>query len=223
MSDKCYRCFRPLSSCYCGDIDPIDTGIKFVILMHPKEAFRQKTGTGRLTQLSLADSEIIIGVDFTENIRLNELIADSAYAPYVLYPSPTARFTDDPGFKTDIGQRKLLVIVIDATWFFAKKMLKLSVNLHALPTLSFKSEYRSRFDFKNQPDPACLSTIESAYYLVKELRSAGIAKEADPEPLMRVFRKMVEFQLTCQQERHEAEAALLYPELFSSPDRDASR
>ena len=55
----------------CDMIIPADTGIKFVFLMHPKEAYHQKTGTGRLTNISLCDSEIIIGIDFSENARLN--------------------------------------------------------------------------------------------------------------------------------------------------------
>lgn len=216
MSDKCYRCFRPVSSCYCEDIVPVDPGVKFAFLMHPREAYRQKTGTGRLASLSLVGSEIIVGIDFTDNARLNALIADPAYAPFVLYPADNARFTDSPEFRAEIGGRTLLVIVIDATWFFAKKMLKASKNLHALPALSFVAPYRSRFEFKAQPHPACLSTIESAYYLVNELRTAGIARaEADPEPLMTVFRKMIDFQLACEQSRHEAEAAALHPGFFA--------
>ena len=56
---KCYRCFRPEKSCYCKYIKSFDCGVKFVLLMHPKEAFKQKTGTGRLTNIALIDSEII--------------------------------------------------------------------------------------------------------------------------------------------------------------------
>ena len=47
--------------------------------MHPKEAYKQKTGTGRLAHLTLEDSEIIVGVDFTDNPRLNTLITDEKY------------------------------------------------------------------------------------------------------------------------------------------------
>ena len=58
--------------------------------MHPKEAYKQKTGTGRLACLSLIDSEIIIDVDFTNNKRLNALLADSQYFPIILYPGNDA-------------------------------------------------------------------------------------------------------------------------------------
>jgi DTW domain-containing protein len=198
----------------------VDTGIKFVFLMHPKEAYRQKTGTGRLASLSLVDSEIIIGVDFTSNKRLNLLISGKGefaqYFPVVLYPSRDAYFTDSPAFREAIGEKKLLVILVDATWYLALKMIKLSTNLKPLPKLSFRNEYRSQFHIKLQPDPICLSTIESSYYLIEELKTAGIANPSvDQSGLMRVFHQMIKYQQLCTQSRHEEEALEQYPDLFS--------
>jgi DTW domain-containing protein len=205
---RCYRCFRPTKFCFCDSIVPIDTGIRFVFLMHPKEAFHQKTGTGRLTCISLKDAEIIVGIDFTENERLNELLsgkgAGAGLYPVVLYPSRDAYFTDSPSFREAIGDKTLLVIVVDATWFFAAKMVELSANLHGLPKVSFKKEYRSRYEFKRQPAPQCLSTIESTYYLIAELQEAGIAKaEADASGLLSTFRLMVNRQLEAEKARLE--------------------
>ena len=190
----------------CKNIIPADTGVKFIFLMHPKEAYQQKTGTGRLAALSLVDSEILIGIDFTHNERLNELISGTGTGenlyPVVLYPAKDAYFTDTPSFKENIGSKKLMVIVVDATWFFAFKMIKLSTNLLPLPKLSFKNAYRSQFQFKRQPAPECLSTIESCYYLLEELKTAGITnKKADVSGLMETFHTMVKRQLTCEQTR----------------------
>ena len=221
---RCYRCFRPVKACLCGSITPVDTGIKFVFLMHPKEAYRQKTGTGRLANASLIDSEIIVGIDFTDNARLNELIGGTGegegFFPVVLYPAPDAHFTDSKPFHDAIGSKKLLVIVVDATWFFAQKMVKLSKNIHGLPKLSFKSAYRSQFKFKRQPAPECLSTIESTYYLIEELKEAGIAnKDADATGLMRIFNRMVDYQLSCEQARLDAEAEDYHYYCKSRPER----
>jgi len=184
--------------------------------MHPKEAYKQKTGTGRLTALSLTDSEIIIGIDFTHNERLNKLIQGNAeYFPVLLYPAKDAYFTDTPAFRDAVGTKKLLVIVVDATWFFAHKIIVLSSNLHSLPKLSFRNAYRSQFEFKRQPAPECLSTIESTYYLTEELKAAGIANpSADVSGLMQTFHDMVDYQLAREQERHMAMAKAEYPELF---------
>lgn len=167
--------------------------------MHPKEAYRQKTGTGRLAALSLVDSEIIIGVDFTHNNRLNALLSREGefanYFPVVLFPSRTAFFTDSPAFRESVGTKKLLIILVDATWHLALKMVRLSTNLKPLPKLSFKNEYRSQFHIKHQPNPAYLSTIECSYYLIEELKTAGmIAATVDPSGLMKVFHEMVAFQ-----------------------------
>ena len=178
--------------------------------MHPKEAYRQKTGTGRLSALSLVDSEILIGIDFTHNERLNELISETGAGqnlfPVVLYPTKEAYFTDTPSFKEDIGTKKLMVIVVDATWFFALRMIRLSQNLSPLPKLSFKNAYRSQFQFKRQPAPECLSTIESCYYLLEELKSVGIAnKKSEVSGLMKIFHTMVNRQLMCEQSRRASD------------------
>jgi DTW domain-containing protein len=220
MFNKCYKCFRPLKSCYCANLTPVNTGVKFVFLMHPKEAYRQKTGTGRLASLSLIDSEIIVGIDFTLNKRLNSLISGvgefANFFPVVLFPSKDAYFTDSPAFRQVVGTKKLLVILVDATWYLAQKILKLSSNLNPLPKLSFKNEYRSQFFIKLQPHPVCLSTIECSYYLIEELKAACIVNPTvDQSGLMKVFHQMVGFQQLCTQSRHEAEAIEKHPDLFS--------
>lgn len=214
---RCYKCFRPRNYCLCGEIAPIYTGIKYLFLMHPREAYQQKTGTGRLAALSLEDSEIIVGIDFTQNSRLNELLASPEYFPVLLYPREGALEANTPELAQAVRRKKLLVVLIDATWFFAKKMLKASGNLTALPAISFSAPYRSAFEFKRQPHPQCLSTIESVYYLTEELKRAGIAaRDAQTDGLMRVFKTMVRFQLDKEQERHEAEA---YSYSMDNPER----
>jgi DTW domain-containing protein len=198
MSEHCWRCFRPLKSCYCGSIVPIRTGVKFVFLMHPKEAFKQKTGTGRLASLSLVDSEILVGVDFSADRRVNELIGDPGYFPVVLYPGPRAFRTDDPGFREGSSGKTLLVFIVDSTWALSKQIMNRSANLHPLPTLSFRGSYLSDFRIKHQPKPYCLSTIESVYYLIRELQEGGAMDgSVDPEGLKTVFAKMVDYQLSC--------------------------
>ncbi len=205
MRELCLKCLRPLESCYCKYIKQEDYGIKFVFLMHPKEAKKQRTGTGRLANLSLYDSEIIVGVDFSENKRLNELLADEKYFPVLLYPKEDALTSESEKLKSSLINRKLLVIVIDSTWFCSKKMVKLSKNLHKLPAISFTNSYKSIFTFKKEPKDYCVSTIESCYYLIKELQEANISslKDISPEPLMYVFKKMIQFQLEKENERIE--------------------
>lgn len=225
MFKRCYSCFRPKQHCLCPEVTVIDPGVSFLFLMHPKEAYQQKTGTGRLCALSLVESEILVGIDFTTNVRLLELTSGregstpygdgTKYYPVVLFPSQQAFTAADPRLRNASVGKKLLIIVIDATWFFAKKMWKLSRSLHDLPCLSFENDYRSRFIFKKQPAPEYLSTMESVGYLIRELKAAGLAEPgADESALFRLFDTMVRFQLSCEQTRNEEQARDLHPELF---------
>ena len=92
----CFKCLRPKRFCYCQYTKPIESGITFIFLTHPKEVKRQKTGTGRLAHLCLPNSRIIMGIDFTQNEELNQLLADERYLPLLMYPSPEAVTADSP-------------------------------------------------------------------------------------------------------------------------------
>ncbi|MGN0756331.1 tRNA-uridine aminocarboxypropyltransferase [uncultured Treponema sp.] len=200
----CFKCMRPVSSCYCKYTAPINCGIKFVFLMHPKEAKKQRTGTGRLASLCLPESEILMGIDFTKNKRLEELLNDPQYYPVLLYPSPDAWTCSKEGFKETIQGKKLLAIIVDSTWFCSKKILRYSTNINSLPKFSFTGNYKSIFTFKHEPQEYCVSTIETCYYLIKELQSTGIVdKGISPEPLMTVFKQMIKFQLQKENDRIE--------------------
>ena len=202
MRDFCYKCFRPKESCVCGVLKPFDPGIKFVFLMHPKEAKRQRTGTGRIAHAGLLDSEIIMGIDFTKNKRLCQLLRDPQYYPVLLYPAKDAWTAKKEGLKQELNGRKLLAIIIDSTWFCSKKMIALSTNIMALPKLSFAGLYSSIFTFKREPHPECVSTIETCYYLIKEFRENKIiGMEGDPESLMDAFKMMIKFQLQKENDR----------------------
>ena len=202
MRDFCYKCFRPKDSCVCEVLKPFDPGIKFVFLMHPKEAKRQRTGTGRIAHAGLIDSEIIMGIDFTKNERLCGLLQNPQYFPVLLYPDQNAWNSKKEGFKEELNGRKLLAIIIDSTWFCSKKMIKLSTNIMALPKLSFSGEYRSIFTFKREPHPEYVSTIETCYYLIREFQESGlIEKTSNPESLMDAFKMMIKFQLQKENDR----------------------
>lgn len=202
MRTICYTCLRPAESCLCSLLPPFDAGVKFVFLMHPKEAKRNRTGTGRIAHAGLSGSEILVGIDFTKNARLCELLADSRYYPVLLYPGEDAWTARKAGFREEIGGRKLLAIIIDSTWFCSKKMLRLSANIMSLPRLSFAGHYRSVYTFKKEPSEECVSTIETCYYLIKELQGADIIERSvNPECLMTAFKELVRFQLQKENDR----------------------
>ena len=198
----CYRCFRPTKNCLCSDINAFDTRTRFVILMHPKESRKVKLGTGRLTHLCLKNSEILLGVDFTEDQRINRLIKDPVYYPVILYPGENSTDIAEFHFPESVpDKKKILVIVIDASWTLAKKMLKLSTNLQALHKIHFRPQGPSRYMIKQQPHEYCLSTIESVYFLLQELDILGIEKcRGQHRSLLEFLDKICRLQLECTED-----------------------
>jgi DTW domain-containing protein YfiP len=88
-------------------------------------------------------------------------------------------------------------------------MVKLSKNLHILPKISFTAGYQSIYTFKTEPQEDFISTIETCYYLLKELRAGEFSTtltqpDFDPEPLMNIFKKMITTQLESQHRREES-------------------
>lgn len=202
MSQRCYRCFKPESACLCRYTKEIDCGIKFVLLMHQKEAKRQRTGTGHIAHISLKNSEILVGFEFEENQRLKELLSDPKYFPVLMYPGDDAWNAKKEGFSSLIKDKTLLVIILDSTWFCARKLIEHNPFLLNLPKLSFYGDYRSIFTFKHEPRPEYISTVESCYYLIKEMQECGLCdKGIDPEPMMNAFKQMIKFQLQAENER----------------------
>lgn len=194
--EECYTCRRVKKHCLCGSVRPFATRTRFVILMHDEEARRQRTGTGRLAKMCLANSELLVGVDFTDDRRVNALIADPAYVPFVLYPGPKAVNFAGLGEGFIPGGRTPLVFVLDGTWRTARSMLNRSSNLKALPRLSFSGSYCSRFSIKRQPRPQCVSTIEAIYHLCGEAEAAGVERRGQArEILMDILGKIVDTQV----------------------------
>lgn len=180
----CYRCFWPQAQCWCGSITPMPTKTRFVFLMHPKEFKREKAGTGRLTHLCLPNSEIQMGVEFDAHPATQALIADPANHCVLLYPGAEARNLSHGELKPDeLGSRRLVVFLLDATWSCARKMLRLSPTLQALPRIMFTPEAPSRFVIKQQPVEGCLSTLEATHETLLALARSGLDSYAEPAQL----------------------------------------
>ena len=195
---NCYKCMRPSSTCICTHISPIKTQTRFIILMHPKEYKKEKNGTGHMTKLQLENSEIIVGVDFTNNNRVNEILANEENCSFLLYPGKdnfNLSIKKSTEINSFIGNHPYLFL-LDATWPCARKMLKLSKNLQTLRRVSFDNEIKSKFIIKQQPDSLCLSTIESVHTVLNLLKDADIEK-CETTSFLLPFKKMIEYQIEC--------------------------
>ncbi|MEW5907234.1 MAG: tRNA-uridine aminocarboxypropyltransferase [Elusimicrobiota bacterium] len=205
--EECYACFRVKKNCLCGSVRPFATRMRFVILMHTKEARKQRTGTARLAWMCLKNADLFIGTEFGDDGRVNALLRDPAYVPFVLYPGPAAVNFRDMGPEALPAGKVPLVFVIDGTWNTARALLNKSPNVKALPRLSFAGKYVSRFAIKRQPMAHCVSTIEAVYHLCREAEAAGHERlGAKAEVLMELLGKIVETQLWySRRHRHRRE------------------
>lgn len=200
---ECYQCMRPQCACICKHINPIATKTRFIILMHPKEYKKEKNGTGFMTKLQLTNSEIIVGVDFTDNERVNEILNAENSTPFLLYPGNDNFNLSNrkaPEINSFLGNTPY-IFIIDGTWPCARKMLKLSKNLQQLKRISFDNEIKSAFIIKQQPISNCLSTIESVYTVLNLLKDSGV-EQCNTKDFLTPFDKMIAYQLECIQNPH---------------------
>jgi DTW domain-containing protein YfiP len=164
--------------------------------MHPKEYKKEKNGTGHMTKLQLNNSEIIVGVDFTNNNRVNELINKDNSSSYLLYPGKESfNLSIKGGAETNsfMGENPQ-IFILDGTWPCARKMLKLSKNLQNLKRVSFDNEIKSKFIIKQQPEPLCLSTIESVYTVLNLLKASDV-EQCETTDFLIPFEKMIASQV----------------------------
>jgi len=190
--EKCYKCYRPMSSCMCGHFEHINTQTKFVILMHPKEFKKVKNNTGHFTHQSLDNSELFIGIDFTCNSRINEIIA--THESYILFPSQNALNLSETNPKS--SEKPLAIFLIDSTWSCTKKMFTQSQNLQKLKHMSFTTTKTSQYQIKIQPDENYLSTIESTLVVLELLQEWKIEsiKEEALNGFLNPFHAMIAYQ-----------------------------
>lgn len=196
--EVCYSCYRPQTSCMCAFVRPIETNTKFIILMHPKEFRKTKNGTGHLTNQSLPNSQLHVGINFKHNEAIQTVLKDTTYEPFLLYPHKDAIWLDSTPLKTD---KKIAVFIIDSTWACSKKILRENAFLQKMKTLSFQHNKKSNFHIKTQPQEECLSTIESTQCLIQYLneQSHEDLTSQHLEDFLHPFNKMVEYQLQCAQ------------------------
>jgi len=200
--ENCYVCYRPISSCVCKHTpEAVKTNSKFVILMHPKEFRKTKNGTGHITRNSLTNSEVLIGIDFTNNKRVNELINGGDYEPYLLYPHENSIKLNTEALPSN---KKPVIFILDSTWACSKKMLRTSKNLQNLKKISFLNNKSSQFKIKTQPNQYCLSTIESTLCVLEQLNRLKVEniKTDSLDNFLNPFEKMVDYQLKCIKEEN---------------------
>jgi DTW domain-containing protein YfiP len=169
--------------CYCEHVQVLPTRTQVLLLQHPRER-RMGVGTARMAHLSLPGSLLRVGCDFAEDPVVREVLA-TAPARYLLFPGPGAE---------EVGRlprdRPVTLVVLDGTWWQARKLLKLNPALAALPRVAFTPRRPSDYRIRRQPAPFCVSTIEALAEVLAVLEPEG----GPFDGLLAPFQAMVERQ-----------------------------
>ncbi len=189
----CLLCRKAQIMCYCEAVESFESFPHFVILLHPRES-RKAINTGRMAFRHLNNALLIVDSDFSENVRLNELLSDPSKRFFVLFPGPKAMDLADvrKEYLAEPTPQEAVFIILDATWHMAKKMFYASKNLHGLQQVSFEPTQPSRFRIREQPNAAAYSTLETVHYLIDYF---GAHPEGEHHQMLKVFEKMVAEQV----------------------------
>jgi DTW domain-containing protein YfiP len=206
---RCWKCRKAIVCCYCKNLAPFKSSPRFVILIHPLEA-RHPIGTGRMAHQSLLNSHLWEGSSFENFEPLIALLADPKIYPVLLFPGDTSTnlSTLSAGQRLEFfpAGREVVIIVLDATWHLAKKMLHRTSILQKIPRISFTPPGLSGFIIRKQPEPYCYSTIEAIHEILRLMNpTQGHEAKPDESPasLLNVFHKMVAQQLAFREARPE--------------------
>lgn len=185
---RCPQCQRAALTCICAMAQPVDLPLQVLLLQHPMEV-QQAKGTGRLLQLSLRHSRLIVG-ECLEPASLQALLhapwdaADSPRQAVLLYPASPAQghagLPMPPPLPQPLpGPQALRLVVLDATWRKSRKMLYLNPLLHALPRLALQPEAPPRYAvLRKAQATGQLSTLEATAQALVALDPSEHARHA---------------------------------------------
>ncbi len=149
-------------------------------------------GTARMASLCLPGSELHVGVQWQGSDALARTLSDPSRPAVLLYPGPGAI-----DVLRDPPPRPVTLIVVDGTWWQAKKIVRANPLLAALPRYAFTAPTPSEYRIRREPRDDYVSTLEALVHVLGAL-------EGDPArflPLLVPFRAMIDAQIACRQQR----------------------
>jgi len=171
----------------------MNTRTRVVILQHPRES-DVAINTARLVELQLASAELHVAVKLDDAPVLRDRLHDPQAPAILLYPGDDAR-----DLATAPPEGPVTLVVLDGTWWQAKKLFRQNPELAELPRYRLSPSAPSRYRIRREPALHCISTIEAIGEALALLEPDGFDREA----LLRPFDAMVEHQLHYAEVRGE--------------------
>jgi DTW domain-containing protein YfiP len=190
----CYACFKARVACICALVERVANRTGIIILQHPKERVHA-VGSVRIARLGLERVRVESCAPWIDGAPIRTRLPARAA---LLYPSAgAAELTELPA-----AAHPRHLVLLDATWFHAKKIYDAHAWLHALPhvrlTPSAPSGYRR---VRREPRPQYIGTVEAIVHALRilEPETRGL------DGLLHCFAAMVDrqaaFTSACVEER----------------------
>ena len=179
----CSQCNKASAACICASICALDNQYFLHILQDPSEQ-NKAIGTARILDLSLSKVKLTVGHIFdTAEFDLDNT--------FLVFPSEEASSVNKLQQAQQINQHSQFIL-LDGSWKKAYKLLMTNPFLQTLPKVMINIENKSNYRLRKSPREDGLSTVEAGYHLLSELAD-------DTEkyiPLLAVFNKMIDFQIS---------------------------
>jgi DTW domain-containing protein len=148
-----------------------------------------------MAHLSLPRSRLRVGLDFAGDPEVRAAVGGPD--TYVLFPGPDAlpveRLPRD---------RAITLVVLDGTWWQARKLLRLNPALATLPRVAFHPRRPSGYLIRKEPDPSCVSTVEALAEVLKVIEPDGSRFERLLDPFHAMVARQLWFQNEVGSSRH---------------------
>lgn len=217
---RCLRCARPLPTCLCAFVRPVDNPLPVLVLQHPREAAQAK-GSLPLLHLSLARCRVEVGEAFPAESLARWLAPEGGGRSLLLYPDvpaapalalhqlsgavPVAGAGSEPeraahrdGRANHLpavsgADRIGQLVVLDATWRKSLKLLLSHPLLLALPRLALGEPGESRYrSLRRAAGPLQRSTLEASCLALAALEAGVETGSAGRyQPLLTAFEQWV--------------------------------
>lgn len=171
---RCSSCDFLLDECLCAEVQPVQCDRHWLVLQHPKEQSHPKN-TLRLLTLCVANLKIVCAESGPD---IERAISGLKPGSVLLYPSAGV---PDWSAKSEALAADASVVLIDATWRKAIKMLALNPALEAMPRRALPHGFVSRYSRRKTSVKGGLSTLEALAY------AREIDEGRDPGPLLRLL------------------------------------
>mmetsp|Transcript_6028 Transcript_6028/g.7610 ORF Transcript_6028/g.7610 Transcript_6028/m.7610 type:complete len:243 (-) Transcript_6028:1126-1854(-) len=187
--EECLECERPKDQCMCAAIinPPLNLCTRVWILTHPCELRNPAIKrTGRFVQKSLCKCKTLVGRDFSV---FPELVACLKTEDcFLLFPGKNAMplekyLCEQNEYAYTQHENGVNLIIIDATWRFAREIAFKNNQLLAKAKLVMLTSFKGKFAVRRPPKDGYVSTLEAvvaALSLLENLDSATQEKLLAP-------------------------------------------